>query len=127
MEAQAILIVDDEPVVRNVCSALLQNYGFRRILAQNGQEGLQIYTEQHVNIALVLADVSMPVMDGIEMVQQILAIQPRSNVILMTGFLAEIRIPEDLQKTCGTLQKPFTPKSLLAAVNKSLKYEHEQP
>jgi two-component system, cell cycle sensor histidine kinase and response regulator CckA len=123
---KVILIVEDEPFVRSVCSRSVENYGFRPILAENGHEGLQIYTEQHPDIALVLTDVSMPVMDGIEMVHQMFAIQPHSNVILMTGHNAEKVIPENLRKICAILQKPFTSKRLLEAINNSLKYEDQQ-
>jgi CheY-like chemotaxis protein len=93
-----ILVVDDHPSVREVCAVILAQYGFTAVLAENGLEALELYREMRSEIALTLSDITMPVMGGVELVRNIFAIDPNSNVILMTGFSAPLVVPEDLNK-----------------------------
>ena len=119
-EAQKILVVEDELVVRSLCKAALKHYGFEPILANDGAEGLEIYRRQHPEIALVLSDLMMPRMSGLEMVDGMFAINPHSNVILMTGYDCHSEVPDRLQKVCALLDKPFSIQELLRAVQKCL-------
>jgi DNA-binding NtrC family response regulator len=79
----------------------------------------------HPEIALVLADVTMPVMKGVEMVDQIFQIQAHANVILMTGYASEEFVLEYLKKVYAVLAKPFKPSEILEVIRKCLKYEEE--
>lgn len=125
--SQTILIVEDEPIVRAMCQTVLDRNGFRSLLAENGQEGLTLFLAQHPEIALVLSDISMPVMNGIDMVKEIFKFQPHSNIILMTGLTPEPLVPEYLQKLCAVIYKPFRAQELLAAIRKCLGYEETHP
>jgi DNA-binding NtrC family response regulator len=120
-----ILVVDDEQGVRQLCKIVLEMNGFRPILAANGRQGLNIFKEMHPEIALVLADVTMPVMRGVEMVDQIFQIQAHANVILMTGYASEEFVLEYLKKVYAVLAKPFKPSEILEVIRKCLKYEEE--
>ena len=62
-------------------------------------------------------------MDGVEMIHQIFSLQPHTNVIVMTGYQMERMLPDDLKKLCSSISKPFTPKQLIAAILKCLKFE----
>ena len=117
-----VLIVEDDPTVLETCKAVLDFYGFEFLAASNGIEGLEIYRQRHNEIGLVLSDVSMPFMNGIQMIRDIFAIHSDSNIILMSGNLPELS-PDDRAKLCSILPKPFTPKQLVEAVKSGLKHQ----
>jgi DNA-binding NtrC family response regulator len=119
-EIQKILVVEDEPVVRSLCRAALKHYGFEPVMANDGVEGLETYRFQYPEISLVLSDVMMPRMNGIEMVDKIFLINPHANVILMTGYDCHVEVPVRLQKVCELLGKPFSVQELLGSVRKCL-------
>ena len=125
MQKAKILIVDDEKLVQNVCVSVLQKHGFEPIVAVNGLDGLEAYRAQYDEIVLTLADVSMPVMGGIEMVRSFFKIHSHANVILMSGHVITEMIPDEVRRLCSVLQKPFTSKQLIQAVKKCLKYDDD--
>jgi DNA-binding NtrC family response regulator len=104
-----ILIVDDEPVVREVCKVILRSDGFEPLLAINGREGLETYQQRHQEICLVLSDIKMPVMNGIEMVREIFEVDAHANVILMSGANLDELVPDQVRRLCSVINKPFTP------------------
>ena len=121
-----ILIVDDEPIVRSVCATALRHSRFEPIITANGLEGLAAYTEQRAEICLVLCDVKMPIMDGIQLARQLFESYSHANIILMSGAnLADV-IPQDIEKLCAVVEKPFATSTLIEAVKKCLKYEDDK-
>jgi DNA-binding NtrC family response regulator len=86
MPKTKILLVEDEPAVRDLCAAVLRHYDFDPIITDNGLAGLQVYQERHEEISLVLSDVTMPHMSGTEMARNIFALHSHANVILMSGY-----------------------------------------
>jgi len=125
MHKTEILVVDDEPTVRNICAAVIRRNGYNPVLATNGAEGLDLFLERRQQICLVLSDVSMPEMDGIAMVSKIFETHPHANVIIMSGHHLNVLIPDEFHKLCAVLEKPFTPVQLMAAIKKCLDYERE--
>ena len=125
MPKTKILIVDDEAAVRKVCALMLRHFGFDAIVAADGVEGLKLYNERHEEICLVLSDVSMPNMGGMEMVRTLFETYPHPNVIMMSGRDLSDLIPEEVKKLCSVIEKPFSPRQLIAAVKKCLDYEAE--
>jgi DNA-binding NtrC family response regulator len=121
-----ILVVDDEQAVRDVCAAILARHDFIPILAQNGSQALELYQEMSSEIALTLSDIAMPIMGGLELARNIFELQPKSKVILMTGFSPEDIAPEDLKALCAVLEKPFSQSQLITAVKKCLQCENQQ-
>lgn len=81
--AEKILLVDDEEGLRKVLSISLMDIGYDVITAGNAEEALQIFAEQHPPI--VLTDIKMPGMDGIELLQKIKQQNPETEVIMITG------------------------------------------
>ncbi len=81
-EAPAILVVDDEPIIRDLCARTLKDY--RILQAENGQEALRVL--DHETVDLILVDVMMPVMNGLELLQKIKEQDPEQLVIVMTGY-----------------------------------------
>jgi len=118
-----ILIVDDEPTVRNVCAMVIRRSGYEPVIATDGIEGLNLFQERSDRICLVLSDVSMPQMDGIAMVRSIFSTHPHANVIIMSGQHVDTQIPEEFHRLCSVLEKPFTPAQLMTAVKKCLDYD----
>src|SRR3954468_18620885 len=81
-----ILVVDDEPtVLRSVTTALAMD-GFRVMVAENGVAGLEAFLVAPDDIVMVLADVVMPVMNGLEMADKIRAFRPATRILLMSGY-----------------------------------------
>jgi DNA-binding NtrC family response regulator len=120
------LVVDDEPTVRFVCEAVVRHIGYSPILAVDGEHGLDIFGQLLHEIDLVIADVSMPKLDGIEMVRKMFEMKPHSNVILMTGYTPEQIIPDNVLKLCAALAKPFTVQQLTDAIRKCLEHDHHR-
>ena len=118
MQKTKILIVEDEPTVLNICVAVLRHNGFDPIVAVNGIEGLETYRERHEEICLVISDISMPLMGGIEMVRNIFEVDSHSNIILMSGYNFCDVVPDDLKRLCSVIGKPFTAGRLIEAVRK---------
>lgn len=125
-ERAKVLVVDDEPLVRRVCEMVLERNNFQPVLMENGAQGLDYYRRSLDEIVLVLSDVGMPGMDGVEMTRKMFALKPHTNVILMTGYHAESLVPEDLKRLCSLIDKPFTAAQLITAVKKCIKYEEER-
>lgn len=79
----AVLLVDDEEDIRDVIGMSLEDMGYRVLLAENGRQALQIYREQQPPI--VMTDIKMPIMDGIELLQRIKRENPNAEVVMITG------------------------------------------
>jgi len=123
MQKTKVLVVEDEPVIRNLCDLILRKHGFDPLLAIDGLEGLSTFEERHQEICLVLSDVAMPKMGGIEMVRTLFETYQHPNVIMMSGRNLGDLVPEDVKRLCSIVEKPFTPQGLIEAVRKCLKYE----
>jgi CheY-like chemotaxis protein len=115
-----ILIIDDEEAMRETLSAVLAQNGHEVIVASNGREGLQRHTEHPAD--LIITDIVMPEMDGIEIISQIKRLRHETPVIAMSGN-AHRELYAQVAKSIGawlTLVKPFEPKVLVAAVEQIL-------
>ncbi len=80
---EKILLVDDEEGIRKVLGISLMDIGYQVFTAQNGKEALTVFRQERPPI--VLTDIKMPVMDGIDLLQQIKAESPDTEVIMLTG------------------------------------------
>lgn len=110
-----ILIVDDEPALRNAMALDFKRKGFRVLTACNGREGLEMVKAQQVEI--VLSDVRMPEGDGVELLRNIKAYSAKIPVVmLITGF-ADLTLKEAYdQGADAVFPKPFDRKALLEAI-----------
>jgi two-component system, cell cycle sensor histidine kinase and response regulator CckA len=111
-----VLIVDDDGAVRKLVARLLSTRGFKVLEAQNGLEAVQLYGSYHAGIALVIADVQMPVMGGIEGVRRMKELEPGLRAIFMSGAAQAM----DLDPGFLFVSKPFTPDQLWRAVQDTL-------
>ncbi len=116
-----VLVADDEDIVRNFVQHALTRAGYEVILAENGAEALNIFSQHSSRISLVLLDLVMPVMSGEEALPHLFAMKPNVPVIVSSGRTEEecmrkLREP----RVSGWLQKPYTPASLTAKVQSVL-------
>lgn len=109
-----ILVVDDDPAVLRLAATVLERAGHRVMRASNGLEALLVYESYASHLDLVLSDIDMPELDGLELASRIHAVRPDSRILLMSGGL-----PSKLgtgAERYPLLNKPFLPQQLLAAV-----------
>jgi DNA-binding NtrC family response regulator len=114
-----ILVVDDEPtVLRSVTTALAMD-GFRVMVAENGVAGLEAFMIAPDDVILVLTDIVMPAMNGLEMAEKIRAIRPHARILLMTGYSDAVLLTLS-EPSLPLIRKPFLPDDLLRAVHRVL-------
>ena len=116
-----ILLIDDEDSVRMVFQVALERAGYRVLTAENGKHGLRLLENQEVD--LILVDIFMPEMDGLEIIQLLHKSRPACKIIAMSGDSWEWNYL-DTAKHFGahdTLTKPIDPQELLEAVSSQLK------
>ncbi len=80
---EKILVIDDERPTLKMFTLLLSAYGYEIFTAENGQEGLDLFKKERPG--LVLTDIKMPIMDGIEVLKEIKKVNPHAEVIVITG------------------------------------------
>lgn len=121
MHSGLILVVDDEPTLRNLICRTLNTQGFETISAANGDEALVLMAARP-EIALILLDLTMPQRDGLEVYAEILAFYPNLAVMLMSGYNEQSvasRLGPDAPVP-AFLHKPFRSTELLSMVRKTL-------
>jgi CheY-like chemotaxis protein len=109
---QAILVIDDEPLVRKTLERLLSSLGLTPVVAASGAEGLGLL-EARADVAAVLVDLSMPEMSGAEVLRRIGAVRPALPVFVVSGWVSD---PDALAAARGVIQKPFTSRDLIEAL-----------
>ena len=111
-----VLLVEDEPRVRSQARRLLQRSGYEVVEASDGAEAKRIFAERQGDIDVVVTDVVMPIVGGVELVATLRAVQPELPVVLVSGFTAE---EQDLPLGDRTafLTKPYTIEALCDAID----------
>ena len=84
--AGSVLIVDDNPLVLESVSMLIDSMGYSTITATDGQAAVDTFAEQSEKISLVIMDVEMPRLGGIDAAQRIRAMKPSAKLVLYSGF-----------------------------------------
>ena len=105
---ETILVADDETIVLNLLVDLLQSRGYRVLTASDGVEAAEIYSAKQDDIDLVILDVVMPRMDGLEALKKILETNPRAKVLMISGYAQIDTVDNCLQAGAkGFIRKPF--------------------
>ena len=112
----AVLVVDDEEIVRNLMATVLEDAGFEVLTATDGVEALEIFEANSDRIRLILLDMMMPRMNGEEVYTEIRAKRPDTSIILMSGFSEEQVTSKISGDTARFLKKPFQIAALLDTV-----------
>ncbi len=118
---QIVLVVEDNPAVRDIAAAMIEEMGFDTLVASSGPEGLEIIKERD-DLALVLSDVIMAGgMNGPELAQKALKVRPDLKVLFMSGYApGSVRQMQDLPDTIDFVNKPFTRNDLTEKVMRAL-------
>ncbi len=115
--SETILLVEDDPGIRQLTSNVLRNYGYNVLEAGRASEAFQQLHNWDKPIDLIITDVVMPEMSGPKMVQQIKQQYPETPLIYISGYIQGLLTPQDkLKGEVTLLQKPFTLETLLAKV-----------
>jgi CheY-like chemotaxis protein len=115
---ETILVVDDDRLMREAIEAVLSSAGYRVLLAKDGIEALEKYLDQSGAIAMVLMDVTMPRLGGIEATRRIREIDPGAKIVLSSGC-AEQSVSS--AKPCAFLPKPYGAATLKTMVSQVLR------
>lgn len=118
---ETILLVEDEPVLRELARVILQDYDYTIIEAASGQEALKLWDQHQGKIDLLLTDMVMP--DGVsgrELAAQLKARKPELKVIYTSGYSAEVVGSDDNPPEGLFLQKPYSPPQLAQTVRQCL-------
>ncbi len=121
---ETILLVDDESYILNVCGPMLEQMGYRVLIARNGKEALSIYDKNPDRIDLVILDLVMPDIGGGEVFDHIRSVNPDKRVLIASGCgvgdAAAI-----MERGCdGFIQKPFNMEQLSHSIRKILDSAH---
>ena len=112
-----VLVVDDESVVRDWIARVLDREGIRAVLAVDGRQALRLVTDGHVRPAVLLTDIEMPGMTGVELAARLHAMRPDLRVVMMTGDPERAATARDRTSLVATvLLKPIELADLVAAV-----------
>ncbi|MCL5099181.1 MAG: PAS domain S-box protein [Candidatus Omnitrophica bacterium] len=119
---QLILFVDDESCIRDLAQGILQENGYRTILAQDGSEAVEIFSKHRAEIHLVVTDLAMPKMDGAETIRALRKMNPELKFIAASGLRSKRSLSEisNLGVT-AFLSKPFTPDLFLETIDKTMR------
>ena len=120
-QGELVLLVDDEKTIREVARKTLEHFGYRVVTAANGAEAVALYQQQRDEIAVVIMDMAMPVMDGHAAIAALEAINPRVKIIGASGWDSKGGTPQAIEagRRCF-LPKPFTTEALLQTLRRAL-------
>ncbi len=119
-ERKQVLIVDDEPNLRKILSAQLTRDGYDALTAEDGEQGLQMLREHHID--LVITDLKMPKVDGMTLLKRALEIEPELPVVLITAHGTIDTAVEALKRGAfDFVTKPFDKDEVRQIVAKALK------
>jgi PAS domain S-box-containing protein len=119
---ETILFVDDESHIVDAAEDTLNDYGYKVIASTDPVKALDLFTEQHDAISLVITDIAMPQLDGIELIRRMRSIEPDVKIIAISGYKKHVEEKQGVENNESVifLQKPFEARDLLLAIRRSL-------
>jgi CheY-like chemotaxis protein len=115
--SELVLVIDDEDVIRRTAKSMLERYGYTVVLAEDGKEGVELFKVLAEKVAVVLLDMTMPVMNGEETFRRLKAVKPDIRVILSSGYNEVEAIHRFAGKGLnGFLQKPYSAAALIQKI-----------
>jgi CheY-like chemotaxis protein len=118
---ETVLLVDDEASIITITTQTLQAYGYHVLTATDGADAVAVYAQHANEIAVVLTDMAMPIMDGAAAIRALTRMNPAIKIIAASGLHAN----SDATKASGAgvkyfLTKPYTAETLLKVLRKLL-------
>jgi len=121
-EGELILVVDDESLIRSVTQRTLEAFGYRVILAADGARAISQFVLRRSDVALILTDMMMPVMDGSALMGAVHRLDPELPIIAVSGLESSGKVAE--ASSLGVthfLPKPYSTVSLLSLIKRVLR------
>jgi hypothetical protein len=118
---QAVLIVDDEELIRMTATVVLEGNGYKALTANDGTEALSMYVQNEAAIKAVLLDMSMPLMDGAATMRALRKVNPSLKIIGMSGLVESGKYKDTLNMANAYLEKPFSAEKLLRVIANEIK------
>ena len=120
--SETVLLAEDQPSIRSVLREFLESEGYEVLEAQNGNEALEIAKHYTGSIDVLVTDVIMPQLRGIELAKRLTEIYPGICVILMSGYSEDALVENRLlsERNMTLIQKPFDPEELAQKIRESL-------
>jgi two-component system, cell cycle sensor histidine kinase and response regulator CckA len=120
-KGELILIVDDEPAIREIIGATVESYGYKYLMASNSQQAIELYSQHAQEIHTILLDYMMPGGDPTNTITQFHSINPHVRAIVMSGLSADEIADHNHGETIKAfLAKPFTTQDLLLTLSSVL-------
>ncbi|MCF2972161.1 response regulator [Synechococcus sp. Nb3U1] len=120
-QEELILLVDDEPDIRELTRSTLEHFGYRVLTASEGTEVIVQFVQHQKEVALALVDMMMPVMDGAQTIRALLQLQPDLKVIAISGLLTNGHSAALASSNVKAfLSKPHTAEKLLTTLQRVL-------
>lgn len=117
-----VLVVDDEQIVRTSCERILGPEGYGVNTASSAKEALSLLDKN--NYDLIITDLKMPEMDGLEFMKQVRTKDPEVNIVVITGYPSQESIKESLSmRIVDYLPKPFSPALLVEVTTKAVEFK----
>lgn len=121
-----ILVIDDEYIVRSSCERTLEPEGYIIKCVSSGKEGIELLGKE--SFKLVLLDLKMPGMDGVEVLNTIKTKWPETKVVMITGYSTVDTAVQALRLGAfNFIEKPFTPDMLISAVKEVFGESDDNP
>ncbi|HZZ20133.1 MAG TPA: ATP-binding protein [Opitutaceae bacterium] len=115
---ELVMVVDDEPQIREMTSAMLTRNGYRVLTAGDGTEAVALFATRRNEISVVVTDLAIPHMDGVALTRVVQNLNPRVKVLTMSGLASAGRVGSLKPYTGAFLYKPFKVQALLEEVHK---------
>jgi two-component system, cell cycle sensor histidine kinase and response regulator CckA len=116
-----LLLVDDEQALLEMSRVMLDSFGYHVLISSNGAEALRLFRQHSAQIAVLITDLMMPVIDGVELINAARQINPDLPVIITTGLGSELKQNEATDfAASAVLTKPFKLEELLTSLRRSI-------
>ncbi len=127
-DRETILIVEDDPIIRELSASQLGSFGYRVYAAASGPEALDLIRQRGQDIDLALVDLVLPCMNGLQLAQELQARQPGLRVLHMSGYGRDVPlVRQALEQSTVFLHKPFDLQTLTAKVQEALAVKNGAP
>ena len=111
--SNAVLVVDDEKEIREITRTFLESHGLAVYVAANGVEGIAVFNEHEQEISVVVTDIQMPQMDGLQMIRALLQLKPSLHIVVVSNVIPH---GYSLARTVKVLNKPYSMDELLRLI-----------
>jgi two-component system cell cycle sensor histidine kinase/response regulator CckA len=116
-QPETVLVVEDEDRVRSLVCQVLQLNGYQVLQARSGEEALEVFRQHQETVHLVVTDVMLPGMNGLELVDRLMEVRPQIKAIFISGYVDVNVSLDDAPPGSQFMRKPFSPGDLIRAAH----------